>query len=130
MPATPTDIALYTVDGVVVTSPTSPSVGLAIQAADPAARDLGDTEIPMFFDNASDAQAMLDEKFGVVSQIYPVHEGIELDDTLGLGRSIALAPAVPTFRIVDESRQIDAVARLRAYSWNMDSNRFSVEVLG
>jgi hypothetical protein len=130
MPATPTDIASFTVDGIVVTSPTSPATSAAIRAADPTARDIGDSEIPMFFDDPADAQAMLDEKFAFVSKIAPVHEGIEVQESLGLGRAVAILPTVPRFRVIDATRSIDAIVQMRAYSYNMDSGRFSVEVLG
>jgi hypothetical protein len=130
MPATPADIAAYTADGVVITSPASPAASAAIRVADPTARDLGESEIPMFFDNISDAQALLDEKFAFVSKIAPIHEGIEVEESLGLGRAVSILPSVPKFRVIDASRSIDLVATMRAYSFNMGSGRFSVEVLG
>lgn len=130
MPATPTDVALYTNDGIVVTSPTNPATSSAILAIDPTARDLGDAEIVTFFDDAADAQVLLDEKFAVLSQTSPIHELIEIEESLGLGRTIALLPAVPVFTVIDEERDINAPGRLRAYSYNMASGRYSVELLG
>lgn len=130
MAALPADIAKFTADGVVVTSPTNPAVSAAILAADPKAKDTGDGDIETFFDTIADAQAMLDERFAILSQIGAPHEGIEVEERLGIGTSIAIAPAVPMFRIVDEERGMDRNVRLRAFVSEMGTDRFSVEVLG
>jgi len=127
MTALPADIAKYTADGIVVT--TNAVTGAAIKAAHVDAQDLGDQEIEMFFVNDAHAQAMLDERFALLSIVDPVHEGIEVEEALGLGTTIAIAPTVPSFRVVDDSRNIDQVVRLRAYAHDMSTDRFSVEVL-
>lgn len=125
MSALPADIAKYTNDGVVITNENA-----ALRAAHPEADDLLDQPVEMFFDTVADGQALLDEKFALLSQINPVHEGIEVDENLRLGQTIAIAPTVPCFRIVDEERGIDVVARTRAYAHEMASDRFSIEVIG
>jgi hypothetical protein len=122
--ALPADVAKYTNDGVVVTS-TNP----AIKAEHVDARNSGAGEIEMFFDSEADAQILLDEKFTYLSKISPVHDGIEVEESLGLGTTVAIAPQVPSFRVVDESRQLDQVARVRAYAFDLATDRFSVEVI-
>lgn len=128
MPALPADIARYTSDGIVVS--TDKATGDAIKATHADARDLGTSEIEMFFDDPADASVLLNERFAYLSQVGPVHEGIEVEDNLGLGTTIAITPAVPKFRIVDESRLLDTEARVRAFARDMTTDRYSVEVLG
>lgn len=127
MTALPADIAKYTNDGIVVT--TNAAAGAAIKAAHPDARDFGDSEIEMFFVSDVHAQAMLDERFAILSTIDPLHEGIEVEEALGLGVTIPLAPTVPSFRVVDDSRGIDKTVRTRAYVHDLGTDRFSLEVL-
>jgi hypothetical protein len=128
MAATPADISRYTVDGVVLTAPVNAAVSTAIKGDHIDARSGADREIEMFYDLASDAQTALDERFSYLSVINPLHLGIEVDEALDLGGAIAISPAVPRFRIIDEVRGVDAVARVIAYAYDMGSDRFSVEV--
>jgi hypothetical protein len=58
VPATPARIAISLNDGVVLSK-----VDAAIKANHPNAEDAGSSEIEMFFDNAGDAQALLDERW-------------------------------------------------------------------
>lgn len=124
MSADPADIAIITSDGVVLTQE-----NLALRAAHPDARDTGRGEIEMFYDNPAHAAAVLAERFALLSQPSAVHEGIEVADDLGLGSSIPLAPYVPCFRVIDEKRSIDTVARTRALVYQAGEDRFSLEVV-
>jgi hypothetical protein len=128
MTATAADAAKYTNDGVVIS--TNTAAGNAIAAMHPDARDTGTGELEMFFDNAADAQVLLDEKFSYLSKVNPPHEMIEVEDSMGFGTTIALTPAVPSVRIVDPGQRLDVVVRVRAYSQDMETDRFAVEVLG
>lgn len=129
MPALPNDIAKFTTDGVVITSPAVPAVGEAIKAAHIDAEDGDGSEIEMFYDSAADAQIMLDEKFVLRSKINPLHAGIEVEETLGIGVIIPISPVVPSFRCIDDSSEIDRVARLRAFAYETGSDRYSIEVI-
>lgn len=124
MTATPADVARYTQDGFVLTAEDP-----AIKAAFGDAQDGGDREIEMFFDTVADAQLMLDERFALLSQASPIHEGIEVEESLGLGSDIPIAPVVPAVTVVDDTRAINTVARVRAYAYSGDTDRYSVEVL-
>jgi hypothetical protein len=128
MPATAADVAKYTNDGVVIS--TNAALGAAIKAMHPNARDTGTGELEMFFSNPADAQVLLDEKFGYLSRVDPPHELIEVEDTVPFGTTIPVAPIVPSVRIIDDERRLNAVPRLRAYSHNLDGDHFAVEVLG
>jgi hypothetical protein len=127
MSATPADIAKLTTNGIVVT--TDATAGNTVKANHPEARDLGDTEIEMFFVDANHAQLLLNEKFAYLSQTKPLHEAVEVEERVGLGVTIPIAPTVPSFRVIDDSRNIDLVARTRAYAHDLGTDRFSVELL-
>jgi hypothetical protein len=124
MPASPANIARFTTDGVVLTAEDT-----AIRDAHVDAIDGGDEEIEMFFTDPDDAEVLLNERFDILSLVSAVHEGIELDESLGLGTTIALTPTVPCFQAVDASRGIDVVARTRAFAYEGETDRYSVEVL-
>lgn len=130
MPATPSDIAKFTNDGVVISVPVNPADAEAIEALHVDAQNGGNEEIEMFFDEPYDAQAMLLEKFHYISQAATIHDGIEVEEAIGLGTSIPIGPIVPSARVIDASRAIDATARIRAFAKDLGSDRFSVEVLG
>lgn len=129
MPATPADIATFTTDGVVITSPVDPAVSAAIAADNIDARNGTDQEREMFYDHAADAQWALDETFVYLRKINPIHLGIEVEEAIDIGGGIPIAPQVPTFRCVDETTGMDENARCRAFSHDMGTDRFSVEVL-
>jgi hypothetical protein len=126
MPALPADIARFTNDGIVVQSPAK-AASDALKAQHVDARGSADTEIEMFFDSSTGAQAMLDERFSYLGKVAPTHVGIEVQDTLGLGEQIPITPNVPSFLIVDGDSA--TIARVRAYAYDMGTDRFSVEVL-
>lgn len=126
MPATPARIALSLNDGVVLSKADS-----TIKANHPNAEDAGGSEIEMFFDNAADAQVLLDERWDLKSVVGRPREQIEVDTSLGLGTIIPIAPAVPTFTITDETRGIVAVSCMtRSYSIDYNSERYAIEVVG
>lgn len=126
MPATPSDIARFTTDGVLLTAEDPAIKANHLDAEDGAASG---RELEMFYDDPADAQDMLDERFAILSQISAVHEGIEVEETLGIGTVIPLTPTVPCFQIVDEERGINTLARTRAFAYDLDTDRYSVEVL-
>ena len=129
MAATPSDIARYTTDGVLLTSPLDRSISTAIAADHIDARNGSDREIEMFYDQAAHAQIALDERFAVLSRVNPFHAGIEVEEVLNMGGTIPIAPAVPRFSVVDEQQNLFVTARTRAYAHDMNSDRMSVEVL-
>lgn len=129
MSALPGDIAAYTTDGVLLTSPTNPAVSAAIAADNIDAKSSGTSEVLMFFDNAADGQTYLDERFAYLSRVNPLHLGIEVEEALDIGGAILLTPAVPTFIAVDRDRNMSTVVRTRAYAYDMGTDRFSLEVL-
>lgn len=123
MPASPARIAKSTVDGVVV------------ERIDPALKQLHANavdvdEIETFFDDAGDAQAMLNERFTWSSDPARLREAIEFDGTVDLGTGISLTPASPIFRVIDESRDLDDYGAVRAYAANYESDRFALELIG
>jgi len=124
MAADPADIAKYTKDGVTITA-----FDAALQSAHPESTDERDQEIEMFYVLEADGQAMLDEKHGLLSKLNPVHKGIEVDERIDLGGSIPLTPVVPSFHVIDVLEDVDAVARLRAFAYELGQDRFSVEVI-
>jgi hypothetical protein len=124
MTALPADVAKYTSDGVVITSE-----DLALKLAHPEAEDRGTDEIEMFFVDPAHAQILLNEKLILVSNPSPIHEGVEVEESLGIGTTIGLAPVVPNFRFIDETRGIDVVARTRGIAYETGSDRYSVELL-
>jgi hypothetical protein len=124
MTALPADIAKYTSNGILLTKELS-----SIKTNHIDAQESGDAEVEMFFDLAAHGQTMLDERFAILSQISALHEGVEVGEGLGLGTTVALTPSVPCFRIVDASRGIDKVARTRAFAYDGETDRYSVEVL-
>ena len=95
MPATPSDIARFTTDGVLLTAEDPAIKANHLDAEDGAASG---RELEMFYDDPADAQDMLDERFAILSQISAVHEGIEVEETLGIGTVIPLTPTVPCSR--------------------------------
>lgn len=127
MTALPADIAKFTNNGIVVR--TSKAAGDAILAAHPNARSIEDgREIEMFFTSANDAQALLDERFALTNSP-GLHDGVEVEDTLGLGTTIPLAPVVPCFTVIDQDGQVTAAARTRSYARSMVADRYAVEAL-
>lgn len=125
MAAIPVDIARYTSDGVLITVKNE-----AIKERDPNAQDTGDREISMFFDVAEHGDILADELFAYVGAEGRPHEGIETGDTLGLGSTVPVFPRSPRARIVDAEREIDTVAVVRAYSFDMASDTYALELVG
>ena len=124
MTATPADVARYTQDGVVITQEDAP-----LRVNHPDAIDGGTSELEMFFDNVADAEVILAERFALLSQVSALHEGIEVAESLGFGSTVPIAPIVPSFTVIDETRGIETVARTRAYVYEAAGDNYSVEVL-
>ena len=129
MVAVPADIARFTNDGILVTSPRNAGVSAAIQAEHVDARGMDGREIEMFYDDAVDAQFYLDERFGFLSRTDPLHVSVEVEESLGIGDTVPIAPLVPAFRAIDATTKTDVIARTRAYAQDMSTDRFGVELL-
>src|SRR3546814_3195629 len=124
MPASPGDIAKYTTDGVVITSEDP-----ALKVTHPDAVDLGSEEKEMFFVSSAHAQILLDETLELRSKANACHVGVEVDESLGVGTTTAIAPSVPCYRYIDEVNEIDALSQTRAFAYETGSDRYSVELL-
>lgn len=125
MPALPADIARYTSDGVLITLKDD-----AIKTQDPNAMDAGDREIEMFFDDPDDAELVAQEIYNFVSQASRAHEAIQMEDNVGLGSIVPVFPLAPRASIRDDTRGIDTVTIIRAYSFDMDSDAYAIELVG
>jgi|SRR5882672_36290 len=128
MPALPADIAQFTNDGVVVTSPTDPTITDLISSNFIDAQHTQDP-LEVFFDNAADAQLLLDERFLYQKEGGPVHVGIEVDDGLTLGLTTDVVPTVPTVQVYDEPHKIATLARVRGYALNMETDKYAIEAM-
>lgn len=123
MPADPQRIAQFVVDGQVLSR-----VDPLLKQTYPGASEL--PEIEMFFDDIADAEALLEERWAWQRQAGRPREAVEFEDTLGLGTSIPLVPAVPQFTVIDESRSIDTIAIVKAYAADFNTDRYAVELTG
>ncbi len=83
----------------------------------------------MFFRYEADAEAMLEEKWVVFSAASRPHEGVELEDSLGLGTTISISPRVPRFQVVDPERSMNVSLAARAYVQDLTTDRYSIELL-
>lgn len=124
MTALPADIAKYTNDGVVIIAENA-----ALKATHPDAVDESTDEKEMFFVNPAHAQIFLDECLALRSKPMGLHEGVEVDDNLGVGTKIPIAPVVPSFRFLDSEHGVDVVARTRGFIYEMGQDRCSVELM-
>lgn len=125
MAATPARIAKSTVDGVALSR-----VDAALRAEHPDAIDDGSAEIEMFFDDPVDADLLLEERWTWRKQVGRIHEAVEVSDSLGLGTTVPVVPAVPQFQVRDAKRLIDTTAKTRAFVADHQADRYSVELLG
>jgi len=127
MPALPADIARFTTDGVVLT--TDLVAGQAVLDAHPNARRTEQgQEREYFFVDPVHGQIMLDELFGLLSVGGPLHDGIETEESLGLGITIPIHPNVPCFEVTDADDRV-VNTRVRSYSRKMTIDRYGVEVV-
>ncbi len=125
MVATPARIALSLNDGVVLSK-----VDANLKAQHPNAVS-ADSEIEMFFDEAADAQVLLDERWAWRSTPGRPKEQLELSSDLGIGTTIPLAPILPTFAINDEERGLRGHrCAVRGFSVDHTTDRYAVELLG
>jgi hypothetical protein len=120
--AKPDDIARFTNDGVVLTVESQD-----IHVSHP---DADSVEYESMFDSREHGLIMLQERFAVRSMVGRVHESVELADRLGLGTDVPIAPTVPAFTVVDDSRGITARTVVRAYSFLFEMNKYAVELVG
>lgn len=123
MPAAPNDIARYTQDGVALTFKDQD-----LKNRQPNATDAG--EIPTFFRYRADAQVKLTERGALLGGLGRLHEAVELDEVLGVGTKIPVAPVVPSFRLVDDDRDLDRNGRTRSISFDTTTDRYSLELVG
>lgn len=122
MPATVARIAISINDGFVLSK-----VDATTKANHPnAAGD--DSEIESFFDNAVDAQVLLDERWAWKSAVGRAREQIEVDSDIGLGTTISVTPAVPTVTVIDEDRGLNTVAMVRGYAIDYNTDRYGIEL--
>lgn len=123
MSATPARVALLLNDGVVLSK-----VDATIKTAHPNAEDQ-DGEYEMFFDNSADGQVLIDERWNWKSTAGRAREQIELDTSFGLGTTVAVTPAVPTFTVTDAIRGINLVpCKTRGYSIDYNTERYAIEL--
>ena len=125
MAANPSDIAKYTSDGVLITLKDE-----AIKQRDPNALDTGERELGMFFDDPAHGQIVAAELFAYVSAEGRPNEGIEIPDNLGLGTSVPVFPRAPRAHLIDDSRGINVIAAIRAYSFDMAEDAYAMEFVG
>jgi hypothetical protein len=102
---------------------------VAIKTAHPNAQDLGTSEIEMFYVSATDAQAMLDEMFGILSRVAPPYLALEIDDTIGFGSTVPIAPTVPSGRVFDTVAAFDETLLVRSYAQQMGTDRYAIEMI-
>lgn len=126
MVALPSDITKFTRDGVVLSS--NKAAGDAVLAAHPNARSTDEgREVEMFFANPSHAQLVLNQRFALLSNGAPLHDGVELEvPTEGL--AIPVAPTVPCWEVRDTDGRLVQV-RTRSLVRSFDADRIAVEVL-
>lgn len=125
MAATPADIARYSSDGALIVLKDE-----AIKDRDPNAQDTGDREVAMFFNDSDHGEILANELFAFVSLEGRPHEGVETNDSLGLGSSVFVFPRAPRAYIIDEERKIDQLAIVRQYSFDMGSDTYALELVG
>ena len=124
MAVSTTDLAKFTRDGTIIEEKSTAIRDAHIDAID-ASKDFQET----FVNSITHAEALQAERWAILSTIDPFHEGIEVEQALDLGRAIPIAPRVPSFTVVDRSRNINTVARCRALAYDLDTERFAVELL-
>lgn len=125
MTALPSDIPRFTNDGVLLTASNA-----SIKNLDPTAIDQASSERELFLDSQAHGQIVLSELFGFISPAGRIHEGVEIETSLDLGGTVPLWPKAPQALVVDVSRRIDQATVIRAYSFDMGSDRFALELVG
>lgn len=122
MTADPATIAKYTRDGVLLVVQND-----ALKAQNPNALDGG--EIISFFRYEADAQVLLNERADILGRVNGLHDAVEVTAELGIGTRIPVVPVVPSIRLIDEKRDIDVTARTRASAYDMNTDRYSLEMI-
>lgn len=117
---------MMTSDGVVLSR-----VDTALRALQPNAADEGGEEREYFFDSEADTNVLVDEYWNWRKTVGRPHEAVEIEaTTVAFGSTVALTPAVPQFTIVDDSRGINVLTKLRAFAADYTIERHSLELLG
>lgn len=122
MPATSDDVARFTSDGLLLTRTDQPT-----RDRYRAAQEM---ELETFFVSDAGGKAMLEERFALLAMPTRLHEAIEISDNLGLGTSEPVAPRIPAFDVVDESRALAGRGVIRAYTFDHNTDRYAVELVG
>lgn len=125
MSALPSDIGLYTHDGVVVTARDT-----TIQATFAGAQTDGDNPRELFFDTVVDGQEAINQMFVLLSVFSSFHAGLDIEDNLGLGTTVPLTGIVPTFLVTNASSNLSVQARCRAIVFDYETDRTQIEVIG
>jgi hypothetical protein len=104
---------------------------LSLLAARPDAKPQGEDSftIDSFFDDVGDAQAMLNEKFAILSTLRNP-EAAETDTPLGIGTSIPIAPLLPKALMIDIPRGVNSLKTIKGMAVDTHSERNSIEALG
>lgn len=104
---------------------------LVILAARPDAKPAGEDEftIDSMFDSAAHAQALLSEKFAILSSDRR-NEAAESDAPLGIGTGIAVTPLLPRARMIDAERSVDRVMVIKGLAVDRQAERNSIEAVG
>lgn len=121
MTALPADVALFTNDGVVLTAENE-----AVKLAYPDAQAV---EMETMFNDPAHGQIMLNQRFAVMSMIDRAHEAVELEDRLGLGTTVPIAPRSPAFVLHDDDRNLHVRTVVSGYSFVFETNRYAVELM-
>jgi hypothetical protein len=124
MTASPSDVARFTNDGVLVTM-----VDPTVLQRDANALDVGDSELETFFDSATDASTMMARRSRILFQLGRPHVLVEVEDTLGVGNIIALTPRLPRFTAIDETRSLNTTLTMRSLAFDWTSDRYAVELV-
>jgi hypothetical protein len=127
MTANPTDVAKYTQDGVIVRS--DPAQGEAVKTLFDAARDESEPPRETFFRYAAQAQVIENIRFDFLSRLAPKQDDIDVDQALGLGSSITVAPYVPRFTVVENPDDPGYVGLVRAYIHRAADDRMAVQII-
>lgn len=104
----------------------------ALLAARPEAKPQGEDNftIDSFFDDVADAQALLAEKFAILSSLRR-SEAAETADQFGLIRTgSGIAPLLPKALMIDQSRGVNVVMTIKGMALDTHSERNSIEAIG
>lgn len=101
----------------------------AIRDAHPDAVDDSNNVRETFVDDIADAETLLLEQWNILSTLDPFHIGVEAEEKIDLGGAISITPQVPSFTIVDPKTDLSKVARVRAFAYDLETERFAIEFI-